>query len=432
MPKINQFTQIQREDIELFHFDLEVEPLLEVLVSKAINEAQIEIIEEDKNENIKIKMDNFKILKRSMSHKLQKLEYKKSRYDKEEKTRKRERKLFNENFKSLHKKLFVRQFIKSSLNTDSLRNKLSLLNNKFCLGITFEQKSMKFIRDDLKNDIENRLKKQNQLKQLFTNIISNAKNNLKKFHSQILYEKQVQIKEKKELQKLNEELLEKERQAKIHQEKIDLIREKYFSEELLLKENLKKIEFKVNLKDSEQIDCSYLWKKSEKNNSKLNHFEIFGVGFVIMNLIPFYLIQENESQNLSLMPKPLSKSNMNSLSFATNPVLAKSLSSKNNQKSNEAIVQNSTSTAKNISYVAILNKIITKWSKLFPIIKLEFPIFPYLNNIFESYKRIIWYYSICNEEFNHTSSIIDMTNDQDSMNNSIMHFYESNPKNISL
>lgn len=54
-----KFTQIYEGDCELFDFDIEVEPMLNVLIEKTLEQAQMEVLEEHELAIIKLQQKEY-------------------------------------------------------------------------------------------------------------------------------------------------------------------------------------------------------------------------------------------------------------------------------------------------------------------------------------------------------------------------------------
>ncbi len=74
---IDRDTQIQ--DGELFHFDEEVEPILNVLLSKVLEQSRMEVLEEEEIKEMKRKQREFEELRNRELTEVQKLEDKEAR-----------------------------------------------------------------------------------------------------------------------------------------------------------------------------------------------------------------------------------------------------------------------------------------------------------------------------------------------------------------
>jgi hypothetical protein len=74
---IDQITQI--EDGDLFHFDEEVEPILNVLLSKVLEQSRMEVLEEEEIKEMKRKQREFEEIRNRELAEVQKLEDKEER-----------------------------------------------------------------------------------------------------------------------------------------------------------------------------------------------------------------------------------------------------------------------------------------------------------------------------------------------------------------
>lgn len=119
---IDQQTQI--EDGDLFHFDEEVEPILNVLLSKTLEQSRMEVLEEEEIKTMKKKQREFEEIRNKELTEVMKLEQKEIRLMEEKNRRVVQEKQKKVNAIINQKKLFSRQFAKdymSKLKVNTIR-----------------------------------------------------------------------------------------------------------------------------------------------------------------------------------------------------------------------------------------------------------------------------------------------------------------------
>jgi hypothetical protein len=116
MPKkTGEDEETQVEDGELFDFDIEVDPILEVLVGKTLEISRMEVLEEEELHAMKDHQREFEQKRRNELNEVQRLEGEEIRKREEAKARKREAKTKKENMQFAHKKFISRIMAKKYL-----------------------------------------------------------------------------------------------------------------------------------------------------------------------------------------------------------------------------------------------------------------------------------------------------------------------------
>lgn len=104
--------EIQVEDGELFDFEIEVEPILQVLIGKCLVQSRCELVEEyEKQEYIQKRTEYYQRREFELV-KLQRLEAARIRREKEKERRKYQDEQNEVYFKTMHKKLLAKTFAK--------------------------------------------------------------------------------------------------------------------------------------------------------------------------------------------------------------------------------------------------------------------------------------------------------------------------------
>ncbi|MCQ2817526.1 MAG: hypothetical protein MJ252_09710 [archaeon] len=110
-------TQIQKGDPDLFDFDMEVEPICNVLTFKTLEEARMEVLEEDEIKEMKEQEQEFERIRNRQLNIVQKLENRERRRKEEKERRDLEKKLRADMGKIYHKKLISCVYSKKLLSS---------------------------------------------------------------------------------------------------------------------------------------------------------------------------------------------------------------------------------------------------------------------------------------------------------------------------
>jgi radial spoke head protein 3 len=107
-------TQIESGD--LFDFDLEVEPILDVLVGKTLEVSMLELMEEEELAAIRAQQEKFEMMRNAELSEVQRLEYEAKRKFAEKQRRKKQEREFKEAQDELKEKVAARAFAKTYLS----------------------------------------------------------------------------------------------------------------------------------------------------------------------------------------------------------------------------------------------------------------------------------------------------------------------------
>ncbi|GMI09106.1 hypothetical protein TrRE_jg6514 [Triparma retinervis] len=107
-------TQIESGD--LFDFDLEVEPILDVLVGKTLEVSMLELMEEEELAAIRAQQEKFEMMRNAELSEVQRLEYEAKRKFAEKQRRKKQEREFKEAQDELKEKVAARAFAKGYLS----------------------------------------------------------------------------------------------------------------------------------------------------------------------------------------------------------------------------------------------------------------------------------------------------------------------------
>lgn len=214
----------QVEDGDLFHFDREVEPILEMLTTKILEQSRMEVIEEDEIAKMKQKQRSFEEIRNRELMEVQKLEKEEIRRKEEISRRMNQQKEMILNTKTIQKKLYCRVFAKDYLS----KMKYTVLTNVIKGGILRKVELVQFsmnLHPLLLNNsqalVESDAIFDRKLSYLFDSEIRNK--NIDFHRKSIQYE--IERREKIEFNKIQEKEKRKELRRKIKEEKARLLRE---------------------------------------------------------------------------------------------------------------------------------------------------------------------------------------------------------------
>lgn len=132
--KIDKATQIERKDWLLFDFDREVEPLLEVLIPKVLEQAHIEIVWENTVANKNKDNAQYELIRNAQIHKTQRQLYRQKRLDEERANRAKQHDLSIKFLLDTHQKMHARGLAKRLINNLDERH-YKVYNTRRFLGI---------------------------------------------------------------------------------------------------------------------------------------------------------------------------------------------------------------------------------------------------------------------------------------------------------
>ncbi|KAL4465527.1 hypothetical protein ABPG72_001630 [Tetrahymena utriculariae] len=213
-------------DTELFDFQLEVEPILQVLVGKTVDQARMELIEEYEQAELKKHKAQFEIKRNAELMVTQRMEAAYIRRQEEKERRNWQHKLNRDQQKFAHKKLISRQLIKRALS-DLKQNSLNDLENQGFLRdqmiLKLKANFLPWVLNTTIDFVQNTDSIEHQLEEfaeeLQNELADQHKANLEKEKNrrdQILREREVQRQKKEEYKRKKEEW---KRKTQIHQER---------------------------------------------------------------------------------------------------------------------------------------------------------------------------------------------------------------------
>lgn len=206
-PGREKATQI--EDNELFDFEIEVEPVLEVLVGKTLVLSVYELIEEDERQEYEVEMKRIKQRREYELNKVQREEAARIRRNKEIERRNNQKKERLEREKTIQRKMISKYNAKNYLSL--LRKNVMLKLNEngyFYKKDYFHQR--KYIEDSVYDDIEKKSNYIKTIKKIYDSMNENQKKKLLSTHSIIVN----QVFEYRKQQKMTKEKEEEEKRLK--------------------------------------------------------------------------------------------------------------------------------------------------------------------------------------------------------------------------
>ncbi len=189
----DKLTQI--EDGDLFDFDVEVQPILNVLSSKILEQARMEVLEEEEISEMNMHQREFERLRNRELEEVQALEKQEKRINEEKERRIKEQKLKREHAVNNQKRLFCRTFAKEYLKKLKT-NAIEKLNQKGIFTNVLSEKLFVSVIPEMTTNAE-RLENEdfsivNKLNKTFA-LNHTRKNN--KLHSDALQKRRAEIAE---------------------------------------------------------------------------------------------------------------------------------------------------------------------------------------------------------------------------------------------
>lgn len=361
-PKVDQHTQIHRLDQELFSFEQQVEPVLEILVAKSINQAQIEIFEEDRAQLISEKTKSISVKQRVNSLDVQKQVYRRNRYKREESKRRRQRTNFYRAKLEVHKKLYTRQYIKDKTTKGLFSNIMSHLFSKRIVGERQSLQMEAFYRDRVIRRGRDLLNEDQDRRELFAKMLREAGARLTSLHSKTIQKVKTDAieREQKALEKKILEERQKEEQRRKDEEKNYQTKIGNLGKTLI--QNLKAKMTRENLRELKHVQNRSIWKKRALSDTP-SQCDVFGLG--LNSLILLSLRAIHEEKKIASMRKE-------------------------NQVDSETKIDTEFEVGRKI--LGGVENLSEKWPKMFPQFRFELPISMSVARFFENYERALWTY----------------------------------------
>lgn len=230
----------QIEDNDLFNFDKEVKPLVQIIVSKIIEESRREVLEEEEREEIKRSMLKYQQLNKEDAERVKNIEeMEKKRF--EERLKKKEEKIKRVQLAKVFQKKLVCRTISKSYLGNLLHNTLDVLGKRGKFKSKEVDEYFTLLLPNLFNIAEKENTNDYKYSGGFTEMINKAvKNkNYKTHRDAIQREKERRAKEKadyelkKKLEAEEKERQRQERRRRRHERKLNELR-KAIQEELLV------------------------------------------------------------------------------------------------------------------------------------------------------------------------------------------------------
>jgi hypothetical protein len=242
----NPEVSTQIEDGDLFHFDDEVAPILNVLITKTLDQSRMEVLEEEEIFEVKRKQRYFEELRNRELMEVQKLEDAEIRRKEEISRRFNQQKERTELTKTYQQKLISRCFGKeylSKLRTNCLTDliKKGVFQKEFSRDIYYDL--VPYVQNKVEIQVKNNLKFIGSLHEVFK---SETHKKIKSAHKLSL-ENEVKRKEDEAQRRLEEKMKRKEERQRKKEEEI---RKKKEMERELLRNEI----FEELLKNSSMIE----------------------------------------------------------------------------------------------------------------------------------------------------------------------------------
>lgn len=296
----NKSTQV--EDGDLFHFDDEVEPILEMLTTKILEQSRMEVIEEDEIKKMKLKQRSFEEIRNRELMEVQKLEKEEIRRKEEISRRINQQKEMHLNTNTIQKKLYSRVFAKDY--TSKLKN--MALTDIIKAGIFRNVEKVQFamnlhptILENCETIVRSDFIFENKLNALFH---KENRNKITDDHRKSM-QNEINRRDKLELEKKNEKERRRELRRQIKEEKARLQKEQ---EKQVLKQEI----FEAILNQAELVDdTSNVFDPLGSGQFGIKYASLTG-GFIgqwayILALISKYNDEENQIINQEVIIKLL-------------------------------------------------------------------------------------------------------------------------------
>lgn len=319
-PGREKATQI--EDNELFDFEIEVEPVLEVLVGKTLVLSVYELIEEDERNEYEVEMKKIKQRREYELNKVQREEAARIRRNKEIERRNNQKKERLEREKTIQRKVISKYNAKSYLSL--LRKNVMLKLNQngyFNKKDYFHQR--KYIEDSVYDDIEKKNNYIKTIKKIYDSMNENQRKKLLSTHKIIVnqvfeYKKQQKIiKEKEEEEKrLKDEVELKMKIEEKERRRVEKFKKVIFSSIISTKE-MKSDIFNLPIGDIDELAMNsnmihslggkfgeliiIMQSLKEELITKYSYiYEKFNERLLIKKIIKDYLLSLKETENFEL------------------------------------------------------------------------------------------------------------------------------------
>jgi radial spoke head protein 3 len=251
MPKkIGEDVDTQVEDGELFDFDIEVDPILEVLIGKTLEIGRMEVLEEEELNAMKLHQHEFEQKRRNELSEVQRLEGEEIRKREESKRRKIEAKTKKENMQFAHKKYISRIMAKkflSGLSATAFEDLKALGTYSDIQEISFHDQLLPWIV----SSTESSLTLKTSVNETLNSILHESFNHLKALHYQALQNQKIKK--------------ENERLAAIQQEKDEETRRKNRVQMRIQKKIEQELKLLKNKIDEKIVSTGVLVEKATSN-----------------------------------------------------------------------------------------------------------------------------------------------------------------------
>ena len=226
-------TQIEKGD--LFDFNVEVEPIVNVLTFKTLEEARMEVLEEEEIKEIKRQMQDFEKVRNRELEIVQKLECQTIRKDEEKNRRNQERAIRTKMAKIYQKKLISTVFAKNYLKNIKSKSLKDLEEN----GVLRKKEKNEYhtkITPEIKEGCEKLLEEENAVLYGLDNLLEQGYHDMIRNKHKTALENETKRKEEEKRKKIEE--LKRQRDEKIRR-RIERQRRKHEKEMEELRQQIK-------------------------------------------------------------------------------------------------------------------------------------------------------------------------------------------------
>lgn len=300
------------DDPLLFDFDREVEPLLEVLVARAINHANLEIREEEYQAKLQRRLRQMESLQRARRLAKDKCVYRSNRYQTEIAKRRHEKALFVNEAGQVHRKLYCREYVKSFKGRPMLEGFIHRLAAKHLLRQSLTGRLKAQFTEKLHRSMSRCLHESGANLTMVRHMVSKASSLLAQKHQGTVDWQRQAVQERMDrARRKKQEQQKRERERLVHQKFLEKRARK-----LAVFEEMKPIIEARQSANQKQLSTAMMqgyWEliklvenghNPPRRKSRLMHSDLFGMGLNLLVIITVLFFRELErNEHMSKPPK---------------------------------------------------------------------------------------------------------------------------------
>lgn len=243
--KIDKYTQIEVRDWLLFDFDLEVIPILQILVARTVQQAKGELIFEKEKQKLTEKQRNLSLMKNAAIAETQRLLDRNLRIQKEKEIRSNQKRLFRMTCEMTQKKLLARQVVRFNLKSVFETQKFDVENNLEIEAFNKQISVEKLFHDNVFEKVRSYMDKKSQSQSLIFGFSKFLTDTFVNDHNEII-KKQIEksFKEKNLIEKSKADLklkIEQFNEQQISKHKLVKNRQEFLKIKKVINEQIKEV-----------------------------------------------------------------------------------------------------------------------------------------------------------------------------------------------